>query len=161
MSSRRHAGSGPAPSAGGGAPAGMVSSAAARANEAASERAVRSIRGEPRRGAAGPSAAGVGHAPYHPAVPRADPQTRSPLPATALTRAIAAALVAAIIIAACDNPSPTPSPAATTSSTPGASAGPSPTVQPSATAVAASEFPLAVVTGLTNLKAVVSVDEIG
>src|SRR4029079_8482673 len=82
-------------------------------------------------------------------------------PATALTRAIAAALVAAIIIAACDNPSPTPSPAATTSSTPGASAGPSPTVQPSATAVAASEFPLAVVTGLTNLKAVVSVDEIG
>ena len=106
------------------------------------------------------SAAQLREAAYHPRVPRADVQTRSPMPATAFTRAVAAALVA-VILAACDNPSPTPSPAATTSSTPGTSAAPSPSVQPSATAVAITEFPLAVVTGLTNLKAVVSVNDLG
>ena len=94
-------------------------------------------------------------------MPRADLQTRSPLPATPFTRAVAAALVAAVMIGACDNPSPTPSPAAITSPTPGASAGPSPSVQPSATSVAITEFPLAVVTGLANLKAVIGIDEIG
>ena len=106
------------------------------------------------------SAARRRDAAYHPPVPRADHQTRSPLPSSVLFRAVVAAVVA-VTLAACDNPRPTGSPAPTTSLTPGESPGPSVGVEPSPTAGAITEFPLAVVTGLTNLKAVVSLDELG
>jgi len=68
------------------------------------------------------------------------------------------------ILAACE-PAPTPSqpqsqpPAGTP--VPTESAGPSPSVEPSPTQGAATTFPLAVVTGLTNLKAVIDIDELG
>ena len=73
---------------------------------------------------------------------------------------IAVALVVALV-AACDNPAPTPSEGSATPTAAAsplasgpASPGPSPTI------AAATTFPLAAVTGLTNLKSVVSVDEL-
>ncbi|HTK46069.1 MAG TPA: CapA family protein [Patescibacteria group bacterium] len=74
-------------------------------------------------------------------------------------RAVAAALLSASLVA-CDNPSPTPSPAATSSSSNAPSPGPSSGIEPSPTSTAITEFPLAVVTGLTNLKANISIDEL-
>jgi len=53
------------------------------------------------------------------------------------------------------NPTPVPSPGATTSG-----ASPTPTVAPSPTATPPAMFPLAVVTGLTNLKSVIALDEL-
>lgn len=74
----------------------------------------------------------------------------------------------AVALAACDpSPSPsgsgsvapTPSPSSPASSTPPGS--PPPTVGPTPTAAAVpAEFPLAVVTGLTNLKGAISLDEL-
>lgn len=70
-------------------------------------------------------------------------------------------LTAAAFLAGCGNvmPSPTPS-AETTQPTNSASPSPTPTASPEPTPVAAVEFPLAVVTGLTNLKSAVTLDEI-
>jgi hypothetical protein len=75
----------------------------------------------------------------------------------------AACLVAAAVIAGCDNPGPTPTPGSTQStptSTGPASPTAAPTTIPSPTAAAPISFPLAVVTGLTNRKAVIDLDEL-
>ena len=73
--------------------------------------------------------------------------------------AISIAVIAALI-AACDNPVPsaTPGPVPSPLASQLATAPPSP--EPSPTAAAATTFPLAVVTGLTNLKANVSLDDL-
>jgi hypothetical protein len=80
-----------------------------------------------------------------------------------ILRGVAGLLIAALL-AACDNPAPTGSPRPPTPSTPPASSGPSPSdaasPAPSPSVVGLTQFPLAVVTGMTNLKAVVSVDEL-
>jgi Bacterial capsule synthesis protein PGA_cap len=80
-----------------------------------------------------------------------------------LLRALGIALVAGML-AGCDNPSPTPSPlpsgAPTITESPSVVPSNAPPSAPSATAAAGTAFPLAVVTGLTNLKANVSVDEL-
>jgi poly-gamma-glutamate capsule biosynthesis protein CapA/YwtB (metallophosphatase superfamily) len=71
-------------------------------------------------------------------------------------------VVIAALVAACDNPAPSPqatqAPEATGAASPAPSA-PS-TIEPSATAVAATSFPLAVVTGLTNLQSVISLEDL-
>jgi len=75
---------------------------------------------------------------------------------------LAIAVVAALL-AACDNPAPSPSsvPTSTKGPSPAASASSAPTVEPSPTAVTgATTFPLAVVTGLTNLRSVISLDDL-
>src|SRR3954447_2003503 len=109
-----------------------------------------------------PSPAGRAR-PYHPHVPAVD----APLVGTARSRprlpALTAAAVAALL-AACVNPAPTPSPGPSTSPADTTLAteapSPSPTAQASPTQAAATTFHLAVVTGLTNLKSVVTIDEL-
>jgi Bacterial capsule synthesis protein PGA_cap len=81
-------------------------------------------------------------------------------------RAVALLAIVALL-AACDSPTaspstvplPTPAPSATASPAP--SNGPSTEPSPGDTQGAVTSFPLAVVTGLTNLKAVITVEEIG
>src|SRR5262245_81450 len=80
-------------------------------------------------------------------------QARRRLPAVTI------ALIAALL-AACDNPIPTTSPGPTPSAAASELASAPPSPGPSATTSAATTFPLAVVTGLTNLKANISVDEL-
>ena len=69
-----------------------------------------------------------------------------------------------MLLAACDNPAPSPS--APQSNVPTSTGSPSPaasvpaTSGPSQTAAAVTDFPLAVVTGLKNLKSVISIDEL-
>lgn len=58
------------------------------------------------------------------------------------------------LLAGCATPSPTPSPSSTPTSVPTTTVAPSPTASPPAM------FPLAVVTGLTNLKSVIALDEL-
>ena len=65
------------------------------------------------------------------------------------------------MVAGCQDPVPTPTPGpsgATPTSQP--SSGATPTAEPSPTAAAIEPFPLAVVTGLTNLKGVIELDEL-
>jgi hypothetical protein len=90
------------------------------------------------------------------AVPHA---THPGVSASPTLRRIAAGLVVVSVLAACDNPRP-PSQTSGPGSTPPPTATPGPTVIPSPTAVAAGPFPLAVVTGLTNHKAEISLDEL-
>ncbi len=75
---------------------------------------------------------------------------------------MAVAIVA--LIAACGSASPTPLPSAVgteaPSSLPAAPASQTPTVAPTATPAVPATFPLAVVTGFTNLKATISLDEL-
>jgi hypothetical protein len=71
-----------------------------------------------------------------------------------------AALAALALLGGC-TPGPTPTPTSSQTAGPtGLPASAAPTVQPSPTAAAPGEFPLAVVTGLTNNKAVVTIDEL-
>ena len=78
-----------------------------------------------------------------------------------VVRTIAAFLVVVAIVAGCNIPKPTPSPTTAPASTTSPPATPGVTVLPSPTAAAAAgPFPLAVVTGLTNHKAVISLDEL-
>ena len=63
----------------------------------------------------------------------------------------------AAVLAACGTIDPVPNPSG---SAPADSASPSVTASPSPTPVVALEFPLAVVTGITNLKAAITVDEV-
>jgi hypothetical protein len=67
-----------------------------------------------------------------------------------------------ILIAGCtaQSPSPEPSPDATSIGTPSPSPSPSPTVAPTPTPFVPASFPLAVVTGLTNLKPAITLDEL-
>lgn len=70
--------------------------------------------------------------------------------------------VAAALLSACDNPTPSSSAVASggpPSATPTSGSSPAPQPSPTAAAVGAT-FPLAVVTGLTNLKANISVEEL-
>jgi hypothetical protein len=69
--------------------------------------------------------------------------------------------VIAALLVACENPSPTPSPLPSTGPTASTEASPAATGLPSPSAAAGTSFSLAVVTGLTNLKANVSLDELG
>ena len=88
------------------------------------------------------------------------PPHRAPHARRSLQRIAIAVVVA--LVAACDTPTPTPSPQASAASTAPASpsaSGPA-NPGPSPTVAAATTFPLAVVTGLTNLKAVISLDEL-
>jgi poly-gamma-glutamate capsule biosynthesis protein CapA/YwtB (metallophosphatase superfamily) len=78
---------------------------------------------------------------------------------SSILRGLAAAVIAALLVG-CENPSPTPSPAASGLFSIPPTTGPSPTTEPSPTAAAATPFSLAVVTGLTNLKANISLDEL-
>jgi hypothetical protein len=70
-----------------------------------------------------------------------------------------AALAALALLAGC-TPGPTPTPASSQGVNPTGQATPAPTLEPSPTAAAPAAFPLAVVTGLQTLKAVVTVDEL-
>ncbi len=68
------------------------------------------------------------------------------------------------LVAGCLDPSPTaaPSPGGTPGPAPSSTpSGPAPSAQPSPPVAAPATFPLAVVTGLTNLKSVISLDELG
>jgi Bacterial capsule synthesis protein PGA_cap. len=79
----------------------------------------------------------------------------------AARRGLAAAAVV-VLLAGC-NPTPTPAPSSAVSRTlaPGATAtAPTPTTLPSPTAAATGPFSLAVVTGLTNHKSVIKLDEL-
>jgi Bacterial capsule synthesis protein PGA_cap len=73
---------------------------------------------------------------------------------------LVAVIAVVALLAACGNASPTPDPS--TAETPTVSAAPSPvpTEAPSPTPAIPSPFPLAVVTGLTNLTANISIDEL-
>jgi hypothetical protein len=75
-------------------------------------------------------------------------------------RRIAALVVVVAVLAACDNPKPTAAPASGAPATSGPTAPPGATLTPTPTAAAAGPFPLAVVTGLTNHKAVISLAEL-
>ncbi|MEP6640182.1 MAG: CapA family protein, partial [Chloroflexota bacterium] len=67
-----------------------------------------------------------------------------------------------VLLAGCDStPRPSASTGVTQPSAPTSTVGPSPTSVPSPTAAAVGPFPLAVVTGLTNLKATIALDELG
>ncbi len=89
---------------------------------------------------------------------RAEPPSRGGVKTRATLRSGAAAVVVAALLGGCVSPTPTPAP------TPGLTSAPSPTltptVAPSPTATAATTFPLAVVTGLTNLKANISLHDL-
>jgi hypothetical protein len=61
-----------------------------------------------------------------------------------------------MLLVACGSPNPTPSPSSTATPTPL----PSPTVTPSPTPAPPITFPLAVVTGITNLKATITLNEL-
>ena len=73
-----------------------------------------------------------------------------------------AVLCVAALLAACESPRPSATPAPTDPpvSPPPSAAAPTPTVLPSPTADAGQAFPLAVVTGVTNLKGTISIDEL-
>jgi hypothetical protein len=74
-----------------------------------------------------------------------------------------AAIAAAALLASCVNPTPTATPAPPApgrTASPGSSTTPT-APAPSPSAIAQTTFPLAVVTGLTNLKANVGLDELG
>jgi hypothetical protein len=75
-------------------------------------------------------------------------------------RTVTAWVVVAVLLAACDSPKPTTGPTAGATTTAAPSATPSATVLPSPTAAAVGSFPLAVVTGLTNHKAVITLAEL-
>jgi hypothetical protein len=78
-----------------------------------------------------------------------------------ILRATAALFVAASVLAACGTTTPTAAPTNGVEATAGPTSAPSSTVAPSPTAAAAAgPFPLAVVTGLTNHRAVISLDEL-
>jgi hypothetical protein len=79
---------------------------------------------------------------------------------TTAPRRFIALLAAAALFAGCVNPSPSPTQAPTAGSTSGPSSAPTATLAPSPTAAAATTFPLAVVTGLTSLKANITVDDV-
>src|SRR5439155_25620178 len=64
-------------------------------------------------------------------------------------------VVVAVLVVGCSSVNPPPSPTSTPTS-----ALPRSTASPSATATVAPTFPLAVVTGLTNLKSVIELDEL-
>ncbi len=70
----------------------------------------------------------------------------------------AALLAALLIVTACTSTQPTPS--ATLPSSPASATPPPPTATPSPTPVPDVEVPLAVVTGITNLKPAITVDEL-
>jgi predicted small lipoprotein YifL len=65
-------------------------------------------------------------------------------------------LAALVLLAGCGTTSPTPTPASPTTV-----ASPTPTVEPTPTPVVPVTFPLAVVTGITNLKATITLAELG
>lgn len=69
-------------------------------------------------------------------------------------------LLAAALLAGCGDANPTPAPSVEATPATTASPSPSPTPAPTPTPVVAYTFPLAVVTGMTNLKAVVGLDEL-
>ena len=89
---------------------------------------------------------------------------RSPDPRRPLGFRLVAVAVVAGLIAACDPaPSPPPSngvPQSAQPSSSGATVTPAPTAGPSPTPAPAAEFPLAVVTGIRNLKSVITVAEV-
>jgi hypothetical protein len=76
---------------------------------------------------------------------------------TAVRAVILITLVA--MLTACTDLAPSPTPGA--SSAPVATASPPPTASPSPTPTPPATFPLAVVTGITNLKAAITLDELG
>jgi hypothetical protein len=81
--------------------------------------------------------------------------------ASRIARVFGVLLVVAALIAACDNPKPSPTQTNRPGSTDSSTATPAATGVPSPTAgTAIGAFPLAVVTGLTNHKAVVTLDEL-
>ena len=94
-------------------------------------------------------------------MPPADSLSRRPVTSSPILRGIATAVIAALLVG-CENPSPTatPGPAASTPVTNPPTTGPSPTTEPSPTGAAATTFSLAVVTGLTSLKANISLDDL-
>src|SRR5688500_4147181 len=72
--------------------------------------------------------------------------------------ALVVALAASAVLAACvvaDSPS-----GSAASSAPGLTATPQPTASPSPTPVVPTTFPLAIVTGITNLKSAITLDEL-
>ncbi len=71
-----------------------------------------------------------------------------------------AGAIACVILASCLGESPSVSPSAVGSSTAAASPTASPSPEPSPTPAAAVDVPLAVVTGITNLTSVITVDEL-
>lgn len=77
-----------------------------------------------------------------------------------ILRTIVVLVVVVALVAACDNPKPTPGPSSGIVPSSAPTEGPAATLTPTPTAVAAGPFPLAVVTGLTNHKAVISLDEL-
>jgi hypothetical protein len=74
--------------------------------------------------------------------------------------AVSIAVIAALL-AACDNPAPTAPPGPSPSVAAGQLTFPPASPEPSPTTAAVTTFPLAAVTGLTNLKATISLDELG
>lgn len=108
-----------------------------------------------------PPTAVIRSSPYHRAVSRLPHASGLGVSAPPVLRRIAVALAIAVLLAACDNPKPSPTPTIGPASTPSPAATPGTTTLPSPTAATAvGPFPLAVVTGLTNHKAVISLDEI-
>jgi hypothetical protein len=75
-------------------------------------------------------------------------------------RVVAVAVMVLLVGCATESPSPTPSPDVTPVPSPSPAASPSPTVAPTPTPFEPTSFPLAVVTGLTNLKAAITLDEL-
>jgi hypothetical protein len=67
-------------------------------------------------------------------------------------------LAMSVLVAGCVNPAPSASPEANPTPTAAPPTTPAPTTAPSPTAATATSFPLAVVTGLTNLKANIPLD---
>jgi len=79
-------------------------------------------------------------------------------PSTIVRRLFAVA--ATLLLAACGSLDPSPVPTAGTPAPPSTTASPSPTVAPTPTPVVPVDFPLAVVTGITNLKPSITLDEL-
>lgn len=76
------------------------------------------------------------------------------------TSRAAGLLLITALLAACGSASPSPVPSEAGSSTAPATSQPTPTIEPTPTPVVPVEFPLAVVTGFTNLKPAIGLDEL-
>ena len=94
-------------------------------------------------------------------MPPAVSHFRRPVTSSPILRGLATVVIAALLVA-CENPSPTatPGPAATGASTVPPTTGPSASTEPSPSGAAPTTFSLAVVTGQTNLKANVTLEDL-
>ena len=79
---------------------------------------------------------------------------------TAVIQRVAAAGVACLVLVACIGETPSQSPSASASEPSLQSSAPAPTASPSPTPAGPINFPLAIVTGITNLKSAITVDEL-